>query len=468
MLMSDPGRRRVLEHDLCVELPQPATMRDLTELVQRRQIEVAKASPRPAQELPKPRAVQFAPESPRPPAAQKPAAPASGSDALLGALSVGNIRKANDLLRQGVLQTGRAMDRQGHTIFWQIIAREMPELALIMLQQFPPQVPTGIDICELHGSRGDSLLHLLCGSQRFDARSAELFKNLLTAMPQKMRVHLNKSGQTFLHAAAARLNSWVLVQTLSRDPSLVGLCSQCDASGYTPLNLLARHLRERTRMPREPPAAFPARSGQAAERGQSNKLRPSQPGGPRPSAADVELEIEDESKGHLHIWAHRAVLAQTSARWQKELKGQQDSAAAKLQIDSRCCDSALVVSEALHFLYTADIKGQLGSNGRLLWQLLCLCVRYALPSTLRRYATAALIKSLEQPNNVVVIPVLLKAATSVGLSTAELRYVVHQLLCHPEAMAAAGDDVKRAQAVKFAVEELERALGEYQQQPQKK
>jgi len=212
------------------------------------------------------------------------------------------------LLRQGVLQTGRAMDRHGHTIFWQIIARELPELALGMLQQFPPQVlPTGIDICELHASRGDSLLHLLCASQRFDARSAELFKNILTAMPPKMRVHPNKNGQTFVHTAAVRLNSWVLVQTLSRDPSLVELYSKRDASGWTPLSLLARHLRERTRMPREPPAVFPARSGQT-EGGQGSKLRPSQPGAPRPSGADVELEVTDEIKGRLQIWARRTLM----------------------------------------------------------------------------------------------------------------------------------------------------------------
>merc|ERR1711879_276027 len=125
------------------------------------------------------------------------------------------------------------------------------------------------------------------------------------------------------------------------------------------------------------------------------------------------------------------------------------------KIDPKCCRSTAVVGEVLHFVYSGEFRGHLGADGRLLWQLLCLCVQCSLPEVLRRHTAVALLRSLERPENIVVVPVMLRAVRTLGLSLPERRYLVYRFLNSDKALIAAGDERRRVQSVKAALVELE-------------
>lgn len=107
------------------------------------------------------------------------------------------------------------MSLVAHSIFWDAVAFHQPEVALWLLQRFPPQLASdiGVDLAEIHARRGDSLLHLAASLPHFTPAAAELFWALLhggRASTPAPLLHRNRDGQNFVHAAASHLNFWIL------------------------------------------------------------------------------------------------------------------------------------------------------------------------------------------------------------------------------------------------------------------
>merc|ERR1712106_1005516 len=111
-----------------------------------------------------------------------------------------------------------------------------------------------------------------------------------------------------------------------------------------------------------------------------------------PPFSDIILEVEDPSasSGLVRVAGHGIVIAACSGALDVQIR----AACGVLRVDPLCCRSGKVLLAVLHFCYTGDICLSFGEDAFLLWQLLCLCVQYGLPSHLTEYARCALVRSL--------------------------------------------------------------------------
>ncbi|CAK0798923.1 unnamed protein product [Prorocentrum cordatum] len=171
------------------------------------------------------------------------AARSDGDAAVWRAVVKGRLPKVQELAARGQLTSGRMQDHNGHSVFWNAVAFQQPEVALWLLRRFPPGPEPGVDLAEEHARRGDTLLHLCLYLTEFRGPAAEVFSAIF-ASPEVRRERANEGGQTFLHVAAARLNFWVLRLVLSRAPELVGLFCARDKHGLSPTDALMRRVGE--------------------------------------------------------------------------------------------------------------------------------------------------------------------------------------------------------------------------------
>eukprot|EP00812_Abedinium_dasypus_P003625 NODE_1447_length_1139_cov_317.477860.p1 GENE.NODE_1447_length_1139_cov_317.477860~~NODE_1447_length_1139_cov_317.477860.p1 ORF type:complete len:311 (-),score=97.51 NODE_1447_length_1139_cov_317.477860:189-1046(-) len=272
----------------------------------------------------------------------------------------------------------------------------------------------------------------------------------------------NAAGQTFLHIAADRGNCGVLTHVLKVRPMLSLLFARQDDNGFTPMDLLAQHVRECGPLARPPRAEH-------LEFGEQLATNWVDAGGyqvPRAGSAtpwsDLDIVVLDERSGSTVCFAaHRDVLSAASPAWRERLRFVGNERPV-LKIDPQCCRSAAVVNEALQFLYTGRFAGELECNGRLLVQLLSLCVSCELVEALRRCCTAALLSCLDRPENATVLPVLLRGAGAVGLSALERRFVACLFLNAPGALVGMSSDPKVCEkasiTLRLALEEVEHCL----------
>ncbi|CAL1164801.1 unnamed protein product [Cladocopium goreaui] len=79
----------------------------------------------------------------------------------------------------------------------------------------------GVDLAEVD-AKGESSLHLLARSKKYDDTCAALFAKVLAAASEILS-HCNDAGQSFLHCAAGRLNCRILAQAVSECPQLAPL-----------------------------------------------------------------------------------------------------------------------------------------------------------------------------------------------------------------------------------------------------
>jgi len=397
----------------------------------------------------------------------KPAVPLSNAN-LWQAVAKGDLQTLEELVSKDVLSSGRLLDLNGHTIFWNALAFQQPEVALFLLATFPPgtEVGTGVNLQEVHPKLGDTLLHLCLCVTHFSEPAAELFRRIFiggfagdaaerggTASDHKVLwCQENRDGQTFFHVAADRLNFWVLRFALSWSPEIASLLWSCDSKGRCPLE----ELLQRVQAPVVPPGPPTLQASQLAWLDFSKYA----PSSVAPAFADVELQVEDVAaeSGTSSVMAHRAVLGACSSTLHDMLL--HADASRPFCIDPMCCRSRRVLVCVLDFVYHASLSCDFADDGFLLWQLLCLCVQYGLPQPLTRYARSTLMQTLSDQKFASIMPVLLQACHEVGLSSEEVCFVACAILRSPEAALPDGHGKEaqdqQTQVLLAALAEVER------------
>ncbi|CAE7567337.1 Rab23 [Symbiodinium necroappetens] len=237
------------------------------------------------------------------------------------AVTEGDLRKLQDLVAAGLLRSGRVVDVNRHSIFWNALAFQQIKVAAFLLHHFPPGSAQGVDISEVHPRRQDTLLHLCLYLRDFSACAAEVFQQLYLgighawtkAALQAYRSRPTATQDTFLHCAAARLNFWVLRYALS-SADAVYLLQHKNCSNQSALEVLMLKLSEVHRSPSPSLVQAP----QEAERPfvDFGKYLPTTDGSQdsrEPAFADVELEVEDSGEV-CRVPAHRAILGAASSR----------------------------------------------------------------------------------------------------------------------------------------------------------
>ncbi|CAJ1358488.1 unnamed protein product [Effrenium voratum] len=366
------------------------------------------AAPAERPERPAPGAPARGSELRTPPEGKVPNVKVSAEDPFFVCLAKGDAAGAEAAVEK--LRGARALPPKS-SAFSAALAHGLPGVAWRVWQRFPPEHPSGVEVSECDAS-GDSLLHSICRSKKFDRKAFELFSQLLRAVPAELRCHRNGSGQSFLHVAAARLNTQILAASLTDFPALAPLFAQQDSAGASPMSILAKHLAARGRP--QPPCTEQNKAFEAHT----------------PSGAEVEVEVEDEVSGKVCLRFKESVL-RLSQRCSEEMRTQ----SAKVKVDPGVCRSARAVSEALNFLTGQPLTL---SESRELWQLLSFSVRYRLPRELRQHASAALLDRLKDKESAAVLPMLVRGGQAAGLTAPERRYVLYCMLTSPEALASAG------------------------------
>ncbi|OLQ07316.1 hypothetical protein AK812_SmicGene9323 [Symbiodinium microadriaticum] len=275
----------------------------------------------------------------------------SAPEVLWRAIVNGDVASVEAIIRQGGLVSGRTQDPSGHSVLWDAVAFQRPEVAILLLRLFPPDMLHGVALGELHQRNGNSLLHLVSSFQQFDSQSEGLFAMLFERMPEALRMHRNLKGQSFLHVAAGRRNFWVLRYAAAR--GLASLFSVADSVGYTPRKLLEQHLAQLHIQPPQLRAAFgDTRLPTWCTFG---SLKPGRPGESRPFS-DVCVEVE--WKGTVtKLDAHRVILATGSPLWHQQLRERGTQGLSEPQALQVECPSVEVVTYALGYLYTGDLEG---------------------------------------------------------------------------------------------------------------
>lgn len=310
------------------------------------------------------------------------------------------------------------------------------QLALNLWRSWAGGDGEGVDLATELLADGDSPLHALSRLKKFDHSGAELFTLLLRASGPASLRQRNSSGQTFLHAAAGRLNGRILAQALTEAPELAPLFVQKDAAGHSPMSILAKHV-------------FPRGAGAWHEELPALKAHGA-------SGSDVNLEVEDEATGRMESLSCKSSVLRLSPRFSEELRVQ--TSAATLKVAPECCRSARVVTEVLAMLQSGEPSVEL--DGRELWQFLSFCVQYQLPADLKHWASERLLRCLKEgAGNAAVVPMLLRGARACGLTMPQRRYVLHCMLTIPEALTSAGHSEKgvqrQAKVLLAALAELE-------------
>jgi len=358
----------------------------------------------------------------------------SKKDAFLQCLERGEEVQAM-LLVEEALKSGRD-GRKGLSVFLLSILHGLPAVALRIWELFPPDGGCrGVDTSETTTS-GDTLMHVICRAKKFDSLHAELVSKLLRSIGEAPIIsQKNDAGQTFLHVAAARLNCRVLAQCLTIVPNLVTGVVELDSAGQTPLSILARHL--------ECLGGVPPTPSHDEVRAASKPV----------GGAEVALEVEDEVSGKLVRITCKASILKGST-WATDLRE-----GCCLKVDSACCRSACAVRAAMLFL---DGQPLALSDGRTLWQLLSFTVQYRLPGDLRRASISSLLRSLEDPINAPVLPMLIRGAQAAGLCEEQRRYVLFKMLTTPDALASAGHSnhglQRQAKVVQAVLSEMEHQI----------
>jgi len=394
--------------------------------------------------------------------------------AIWQAVLAGDVRRLEELAVRGALTSGCLQDCNGHSIFWDAVAFHQPEVALWLLQRFPPGLHhgVGVELGELHPRRGDSLLHLTASLPHFTAAAAELFLRLLLGgeafAPAPLR-HKSREGRNFVHAAAYHLNFWILHSVLSSVPDGAVLFTERDNVGLSPLSLLLRraeasagtppppmptpstlapevHMPDWWPLPRHLPRGCWGAAGDVAE---------------TPPFADVWLEVEDPAaKDNLfRVAANRVILAAGSPVFHKEVKKLPPGE--PLRVHPECCRSGEALMIVLRFLYGGDPRSVFAAQPMDLWQLWRLCIRYRLPAPLAMHTRAALLQSLSETRGATMLPVVLEAADEADLAPAEASHLAWKLLSQPDVLEGLSEDggdgsSPRAKALASALLRVER------------
>jgi len=345
----------------------------------------------------------------------------STPEVLWRAIVHGDLASVESIIRHGGLVSGRTQDPSGHSVLWNAIAFERPEVALLLLRSFPPDMLHGVALGELHQRNGNSLLHLVSSFQHFNAQCEGLFAMLFERMPEALRIHRNLRGQSFLHIAAGRRNLWILSYAASR--GLAAQFSVADSGGLSPQKLLGQHL-ELMRLHR------PVLSTGGTKMPTWCSFSALQPAaGAKPPFADVAVEIEGVPE---RIYAHRVIISAASQKWHQQLRATNGGDLQVLKITS--CKSIEVVGFALRYLYTGDVESTFQKDSTKLLELLQFCRSEDLPSSLCAWAADGLLQSESG-----FVATLILEAPKLGLPPAAQRFLAYRFICDDAAWQAAAE-----------------------------
>lgn len=354
------------------------------------------------------------------------------------------------IMQHGGLPSARVCDPQGHSVFWDAVAFHQADIALLLLQHFPPaNSDVGVNLGEAHERTGNTLLHMAAKMQPFSQSAKQLFVELFESMPQALTAQRNFNGQTFLHMAAANMNFWLLRFALQH--GLVGLISEKDDADWTPRGLLAHALAAK-RVAEYPPVRGLPEADMAVSLPPWCRLGTFQP--PKPGAApqpfaDCAVEVKDAKRGAMRIHAHRVILAGCSSVFRKELdalrppSGELDNTAPSIgacrrpheapnlvHVDPSCCSNVDIVHHVLSYLYKADVSWCGSCDASDLMQALCFVHKYGFPRTLVVRLQDALLRSLSGEKSHALIPLIFKQAENLGFGGAAQLYLARRFICN--------------------------------------
>mmetsp|Transcript_75918 Transcript_75918/g.173815 ORF Transcript_75918/g.173815 Transcript_75918/m.173815 type:complete len:852 (+) Transcript_75918:10-2565(+) len=307
--------------------------------------------------------------------------------------------------------TARSRDTNGHTAFWDALAFQRTSVATYLFKRFPPGSPAGVWLDEIHASRGDGLLHLLCYFDNFDAPVAELAELVMKTVPEGMLRHANQKGQNFLYVAACNANFWILSTCLSRGgPDLSReLFGALAHSGRSACQALAESSRVQAAVDRCGAYSTPGLPASAAAWAPLPRhiSLPLDTGEGRPAFADVEFRV-----GGGVVWGHAVVLAAVSAVLHQELLRVEVAKGVRVVH----VDAAVSHPEVLRFVLGVCYGRAQGcpfTSASHLWELLYLVLRYELPRQLRSLTIQAL--HLKLPEDADTCAALLTRGTAVRI-----------------------------------------------------
>eukprot|EP00746_Dinoflagellata_sp_MGD_P139358 gnl/MRDRNA2_/MRDRNA2_72831_c0_seq1.p1 gnl/MRDRNA2_/MRDRNA2_72831_c0~~gnl/MRDRNA2_/MRDRNA2_72831_c0_seq1.p1 ORF type:complete len:852 (-),score=142.18 gnl/MRDRNA2_/MRDRNA2_72831_c0_seq1:62-2617(-) len=379
------------------------------------------------------------------------------TDVLWKAIVQGDVPVITALAKQAVLPSGQATLDQKVTVFWNALELQQLEVSYCLMQLFPPSDSTGrgVDVLEVHPETGNTVLHMICSCDRFTHQTAELFQAIFTVTPASHRTFLNIRGETFLHIAARRLNFWILQFAVSQ-----GLPKDVATGELTPLMQVEMAIRQR-----KGPLVVPNKPGRLLSNVPSwfqlAKLAPTRVGDKPAPFHDVTVELQDSKLGIVAMHAHSVVLAGTSPVIRSLISdtasGDGQSSLRILKIEPQYCSSSQVLFTALKFLYAGEFCCDFEEDGSLLWQLLCLCLKYQLPQPLRQCALLSTLRALTLTRNAAVVGVLLRGAQQIGLHPQEQQFVARCFACTSKAYLAV-EEAKRVKTLQIALALLEKSV----------
>lgn len=410
-------------------------------------------------------------------ATPRPALPTcQGAPELWHAVHVGDLAQVSAYVQGGQCH-GRMRDASEHSVLWHAISFSHLQIAILMLELFPPGSENGIDAGEVHHRRGDTLLHLLCQLRPFGAETAKLFKGIACALPPVLFEKTNKAGCTFLHYAAASMNFWILKYMCINFPRPMKTLV-CAEQPQPPLRALSELL------PRPEPAVVAPPEPMPAHFAIVRLLAPDSSG--RVPFADVAFDVGPLSpeEGGLaaaqagdlraRFLAHRAVVAAQSPVLLQELErlplqhlSQEGIQACIFRVDPRI--SKDVWRFALQFLYTGTLQHcHFVNDGQRMVELLRACALYKLPKPLLDFVQAALFQVLPNTGPSLALQVFSIAAgtTAEGLDLDNVREAAAYLLFRsaPQVFGPLQPE-EVAKVLERLVQAAEQAVFRRQQQP---
>eukprot|EP00927_Polykrikos_kofoidii_P007884 TRINITY_DN13248_c0_g1_i1.p1 TRINITY_DN13248_c0_g1~~TRINITY_DN13248_c0_g1_i1.p1 ORF type:complete len:848 (+),score=123.10 TRINITY_DN13248_c0_g1_i1:50-2545(+) len=309
-------------------------------------------------------------------------APAGGSPEVWRAVHVGDFAAVTRLIAVGACDA-TMRDASGHSVFWHAIAFQHMDIANAMLDAFSPNSQGGVAVHEVHARKGDTLLHVLCQSQRFGQETATVFKRIAAAARPELFQRVNAAGFTFMQIAASSLNFWVLT-FMFRNLQTHAKALVCMAN-HPPMKCMADRIADPAPPSFQEPPQIPD-CFRVSEMLQQDEF------GSVPYA-DLAFDVGPDNGGVAagRFLAHRVVVSSQSAVLFEALAKapltpmqREGICAAIIRIDARI--SKDVWRSALQFMYTGKVPTAFQNDVEKSIDLLRACVLYRLPAPLRDFA----------------------------------------------------------------------------------
>lgn len=310
------------------------------------------------------------------------------------AVHVGDLATVKSFVDRQVCD-GKLRDASGHSVLWHALAFNHMSLAKFILDTFPPGTTSGVEVDEMHRRRGDTLLHLLCMSKRFNPEAAGIFKRLAAKAPAVVFQKVNQAGYTFFQIAASTLNFWVLNFVL-KNFEVQAKALVCMPSNPAMRSMVQAISPPTAPAPLEEPQGFPEHFHLA------EMLRPDTDG--IIPYADLAFDVGPDREGVAsgRFLAHRIVVTANSPVLFKLLEKmepkklqQEKIQAAVVRVDARISQD--VWRSILQFMYTGSLSSSMagyGSDIAKCSELLRASILYELPKPLFTFAQACLYQLL--------------------------------------------------------------------------